>query len=134
LLILNQHDDFLSGQRLVLQWAYRTVHGTLWRTHYGIGLPPEVARMVVDEDCEYARAVVEERKQAEPEIFIRLMRAKAPRTVRKLVDQSQRLRGSRLGFVLQGQPERFLTIKADRRFPKTSPDKQIEFLARTIGP
>jgi hypothetical protein len=131
--IQNDQDDFISARQLVLEWAYQTVHGTLWRMHYGIGLPPELARMITDEDSEYTRAVAEERKQAEPEIFLRLMHAKAPRTVRKLVNQSRWLHGSRLGIVLQEQPERFLAIKAHRRFPKTSPDRQIEYLARTIG-
>lgn len=69
---------------------------------------------------------------AEPKLFASLMHANAPRTVRKLAKQSKRLFASRLGFFLKEQPERFLAIKASALFP-TSAEKQIDFLARSIG-
>jgi hypothetical protein len=68
----------------------------------------------------------------ESEILAQLMRAKAERTVRELVNKSQWLRGSTLGIFLREQPGRFLAIKASPRFPK-SLENQIEFLARSIA-
>ena len=129
----NRRDDLISRRQVILEWAYQTVHGTLWRMQKGHRIPPEVARMAAKLDSNYAGILAQESNRAEPEIFARLMRAKAPRTVRRLVNQSEWLRGSRLGVALQEQPERFLVIKANRRFPKTSAEKQIEFLARTLG-
>lgn len=85
---------------------------------------------VAREHAEIARAL---ESLPEPELFDRLMKSNAPRTVRKLVNQSKWLRGPRgLGLFLKKQPERFLSIKMSARFPR-SPDKQIEFLARSIG-
>jgi hypothetical protein len=60
------------------------------------------------------------------------MRANHPRTVRKLVNRSQWLRGSRVGRLLSEQADKFIEIKASTRFPR-SPGKQIEFLSRCLG-
>jgi hypothetical protein len=164
--IHNKEDNLFSGERLVLEWAYRTVYEALWRMEHGTGFRPEVARMLnecspqLNEERWLAELRAEQRDLeefipknlpeedwairrraeiarelkalSEPELFARLMRANTPRTVRKLVTQSIWLRSSRLGVFLREQPERFIAIKADRRFPKSS-DKRIDFLARSIG-
>jgi hypothetical protein len=163
----NQQDDSVSGQQLVLEWAYQSVYGTLWGMRYGSGLRPEAARLLreaspqlneehwieemrarereletfipqdlTDEDWlireprEISRAL---ESLPEPDLFDRLMKSNAPRTVRKLVNQSKWLRGPRgLGLFLKEQPERFLSIRKSSRFPRST-DKQIDFLARSIG-
>jgi hypothetical protein len=68
----------------------------------------------------------------EEEMFAQLVRATAARTIRKIVNSSRWLRGSRLGLLLWERPKSFLATKEILRFPK-SRDKQIEFLARSMG-
>lgn len=128
-----QQDDFVSAKKLTLRWTYQAVHGTLLGMYKGVRWPDEVVRIVSESNGEHAGLFDEQRRLAEPETFDRMMRATAPRTVRRLVKQSQWLRGSRLGVLLWEQPERFLEIKAHPRFPKTSAEKQIDFLARTTS-
>ncbi len=69
-----------------------------------------------------------------PEVgmLTRLICANATRTVRKLANESRFCQRGPLGFFLREHPEHFLAIKASPRFPK-APEKQIKFLARTIG-
>jgi len=68
----------------------------------------------------------------EPEVFDRLMRANAARTVRKIVGQSKSLKGSCLGAFLCERAELFLEIKANPAFPRSG-DRRIDFLARSIA-
>jgi hypothetical protein len=69
---------------------------------------------------------------SEPGMLARLIRANAPRTVRKIANQSKWLRGTVLWLFLIERPEQFLAITASPRFPSSS-DKQISFLARGVG-
>lgn len=90
---------------------------------------------VVQADYEQRRKTEDIRLNSvlpENEILAQLLRAKAERTIRKLVNKSHWLRGSILGVFLREQPGCFLEIKASPRFPK-SRELQIEFLARSIA-
>ncbi len=42
----NQQDDRISGQQLVLSWAYKAVYDALWRMEHGAGLTWEVQQMI----------------------------------------------------------------------------------------
>lgn len=70
--------------------------------------------------------------QPEPILFAQLIRTQSTRSVRKIVNQSHWLSSSRTGGFLSQEPARFLGIKLSPRFPK-SPQKQIDFLARSIA-
>lgn len=124
----NQLDNIFSAQHYFLLWAYRMVYETLCKLRHGEGFPPELAKVFAEE---FSFSTPEQGRFAEPETFARLIRATAPRTVRKIVNQSC-LRGSRLGISLRGMAQHFLEIKASKRFPK-SPEKQVEFIARGFG-
>jgi hypothetical protein len=139
---------------MVLQWAYRQVYETLLKmVELGDGLPLLVAARLLAEDDSpdflpdnrprsatddlvwqdyQLRSSFARTRSAEPELFTQLLKAKHRRTVRKLVNRSQWLRGSRLGRLLCEQADKFIEIKASARFPR-SPARQIEFLARCLG-
>ena len=146
---------------MVLLWRYRWIYEILWEFRYGGGFRGEVQRLLdeaskhqgvddgdvlvlenfvptnlVEEDWAMRTrteiALMRMTRSAEPILFDRLMRAKSPRTVRKIVTQSKCLAQSELGEFLRQRPERFIAIKTNSRFPQST-DRRINFLAQSVA-